>query len=175
MAEDTQEKELDIDAEQAAADAASAGKSKKKLFLIIGLLAALAVGAGGYFFFMAGEDPQDEAIEEVGVPIETAFYLKLEPVFIINLPDKGKQRFLQTSVTVMSHSDESIAKIKQHMPVIRHHLTNILSAQTISTIQSRGGIENARIQALDQLNRVLVEEYGSQAIEQVLFTSFVMQ
>ena len=176
MAEDTPEKELDIDPEQAATEAAgSVGKSKKKLFAAIGLLVVLAAGGGAYFFLMPGEDVEEVAAEEVEIPIQEAFYLKLEPVFIINLPDKGKQRFLQTSVTVMSRSNDSILKVEQHMPVIRHHLTNILSAQTISSIQSPGGIENARMQTLQQLNRVLVEEYGSEAIEEVLFTSFVMQ
>ncbi len=173
MADDTQEKELDLDAEQAAV--ATQGKSKKKLFAAIGLAVVLAAAGGGYFFLMGEEDPEEVATEEVEVPIEEAFYLQLEPVFIINLPDKGKQRFLQTSVTVMSRSNDSIAMVQQHMPVIRHHLTNVLSTQTISSVQSPGGIESARLQALDSINRVLVEEYGAQAIEQVLFTSFVMQ
>ena len=175
MADDTPEKELDIDARQAAADAATKQKSKKKLFAIVGLAAALAAGAGGYFFFMGAQESEELAVEDVEIPIEEAFYLKLEPVFIINLPDKGKQRFLQTSVTVMSRSNDSILKVEQHMPVMRHHLTNVLSAQTIASIQSPGGIEAARYQALDLINRVLVEEYGAQAVEQILFTSFVMQ
>lgn len=175
MAEDNQETELELDAEQSAADGARAGKSKKKLLAIVGLLVVIAAGAGGYWFLMGDEDPEEVATEEVESPIDAAFYLKLEPVFIINLPDKGKQRFLQTSVTVMSRSNDSIMKVEQHMPVIRHHLTNVLSAQTITSIQSPGGIEKARIQALDSINRVLVEEFGSEAIEQILFTSFVMQ
>ncbi|MFT4862785.1 MAG: flagellar FliL protein [Pseudohongiellaceae bacterium] len=175
MADNTQEKELDLDAEQAAADADSKAKSKKKLLIAIGVAVALAAAAGGYFFLMGEEDSEEVAAEEVEVPIQEAFYLKLEPVFIINLPDKGKQRFLQTSVTVMSRSNESILMIQRHMPVIRHHLTNVLSAQTISSVQSPGGIESARIQALGLVNRLLVDDYGAQAIEQVLFTSFVMQ
>lgn len=175
MAKEEVETELDIDSEQSEDGQSSSGKSKKKLFLILGVLAAVAAGAGAYFFLLGSDEAETVAPEVVEVPIQEAFYFKLEPVFIINLPDKGKQRFLQTSITVMGRSHETILKVEQHMPVIRHHLTNVLSAQTISSIQSNGGIEQARRQALELLNRVLVEEYGGEPIEQVLFTSFVMQ
>ncbi len=175
MADDNQETELDLEPEQSVGDGAKSGKSKRKLFAIIGLLALVAAGAGGYYFFMGSTESEELAEEEVEEPIPAAFYLELDPVFIINLPDKGKQRFLQTSVTVMSRSQAAIRKFEQHMPVFRHHLNNVLSTQTISSIQSPGGIEDARVQALEQINRVLVEELGSEAIETVLFTSFVMQ
>lgn len=175
MADDNQETELDLETKQSTSDEGNSGKSKKKLFAIVGLLAVIAAAGGGYYFFMGSAETEELAEEEVEEPIPTAYYYELEPVFIINLPDKGKQRFLQTSVTVMSYSQAAIHKFEQHMPVFRHHLTNVLSAQTISSIQSSGGIEKARVQALEQINRVLVEELGSEAIETVLFTSFVMQ
>ena len=175
MANDNQETELNLEPEQSAGDGANPGKSKKKLFALVGLLGLVAVAGGGYYFFIGNTDAEELAEEVVEKPMPAAFYLELEPVFIINLPDKGKQRFLQASVTVMSRSEATITKFNQHMPVFRHHLSNVLSAQTIPSIQSTGGIEKVRVQALEQINRVLVEELGSEAIEQVLFTSFVMQ
>lgn len=174
MAENAEEKELNLDE---GGEAASESPPKSKLKLIaIGVLVLLVGGGAGAYFFLGNSDADAVAEEaEVEIPVEESHYLKLEPVFIINLPDRGKQRFLQASVTLMGKNSASLFKIEQHMPVIRHHLTNVLSAQTISSIQSPGGIEQVRFQALDQINTVLTTEYGSEAIDQVLFTAFVMQ
>lgn len=175
MAEDTEEKELNLD-ESGDATAESSRKSSKKIILIAAV-ALLAAAGGGAYFFLGGEtESEDDMLEaEVETPVEEAFYIQLEPAFVINLPDRGKQRFLQASVTLMSRDSATLIKIERHMPVIRHHLTNVLSAQTISSIQSPGGIEQVRSQALDQINTVLTQEYEGASIEQVLFTAFVMQ
>lgn len=175
MAEDTEEKELNLDE---GSDSASELPKKSKTKLIAIVAVALLAGAGGVAYFLLGNsaDTDAEMLEaEVEVPVEEAYYLKLEPVFIINLPDRGKQRFLQASITLMARSSSTLFKIEQNMPVIRHNLTNILSAQTISSIQSPGGIEQARLESLNQINTILTAEFGSEAIEQVLFTAFVMQ
>lgn len=175
MAEPTEEKELNLDEDSEAAVDSSSGKSKKLIIAVVALLVLGAGGAGAYFFLFSDSTDPEIAEEEIEEPIEEAHYLALEPVFIINLPDKGKQRFLQAAVTLMARSTSVLIKVEQNMPVIRHHLTNIMSAHTVDSIQSNGGIEAVRSQALDQINKVLIEEYGGEAIEQVLFTSFVMQ
>lgn len=176
MAEDAEEKELNLDeGGDTTSDSDTPPKSKTKLIAIIAVL-LLAAGGAGYFYLGPSGESEDETLEaEVEVPVEEAHYLTLEPVFIVNLPDRGKQRFLQASITLMARSSTALFRIEQNMPVIRHNITNILSAQTISSIQSSDGIEQVRSQALDQINTVLTVELGSEAIEQVLFTSFVMQ
>lgn len=175
MAEDTEEKELNLDE---GSDSASEPpkKSKTKLIAIAAVALLAAAGGAAYFLLSSSADTDGEMLEaEVEVAVEKSHYLKLEPAFIINLPDRGKQRFLQASITLMARSSTTLFKIEQNMPVIRHNLTNVLSAQTISSIQSPGGIEQVRLEALNQINTVLTAEYASEAIEQVLFTAFVMQ
>ncbi|MFT4886119.1 MAG: flagellar FliL protein [Pseudohongiellaceae bacterium] len=175
MAEDFEEKELNLD-EGSAPATASPKKSKTKLIAIIIVALLAAAGVAAYFLLGTSADADSETLEaEVEVEFEEAHYLLLEPAFIINLPDRGKQRFLQASITLMARSSSSLLKIEQNMPVIRHNLTNILSAQTISSIQSSGGIDKVRSQALNQINTVLSTQFNSEAIEQVLFTAFVMQ
>jgi flagellar FliL protein len=175
MAEITEEKELNLD-EGSDPATASPKKSKTKLIAIIVVALLAAAGAAAYFLLGTSADAESEMLEaEVEVELEEAYYLILEPAFIINLPDRGKQRFLQASVTLMARSSSTLLKIEQNMPVIRHNLTNILSAQTITSIQSTGGIEQVRSQALIQINTVLTAQLNSEAIEQVLFTAFVMQ
>lgn len=175
MAEDTDEKELNLDDGDDASPEAPP-KSKKKLIVIAAVVLLLIMGGAAYFF-LSGSDSADEemAEEEVEIPIEEAFYLAIDPVFVVNLPDRGKQRFLQAKITLMTRDEAILMKIEQHMPVIRHHLTNVLSAQTISSIQTDGGIQQVRAEALEEINGVLSSEFATQAVEEVLFTSFVMQ
>lgn len=177
MAEDADEKELNLDegdGEDTGSEAPK--KSKKKLIAIAAVALLLSAGGGAYFFLNSADPSEEEMVEaEVEIPIEEAFYLPLTPVFIVNLPDRGKQRFLQVSVTLMTRDESILLKVEQHMPVIRHHMTNVLSAQTIASIQSAGGIEQVRSQALEEINGVLSSEFLTEAVEQVLFTSFVMQ
>lgn len=175
MAEDTQEKELNLDeASDLASD--SPKKSKNKLMAIAAVALLAVAGGAAYFLLGHSEEANSEMLEgEIKVPLQEAFYITIDPAFVINLPDRGKQRFLQASITLMARSSATLFKVEQHMPVIRHNLTNVLSAQTISSIQSPGGIEQVRMEALNQINAILTAEYGSEAIEQVLFTAFVMQ
>ncbi|MFK7864432.1 MAG: flagellar basal body-associated protein FliL [Pseudohongiellaceae bacterium] len=175
MAEETDEKELNLDeGDETSSD--TPPKSKKKL-IIGALIALLLIGGGAAYYFLFASAPIEDEIplEEVQVPVEEAFYLAVSPVFVVNLPDRGKQRFLQVSVTLMTRDESILLKIEQHMPVIRHHLTNVLSAQTIASIQSAGGIQKVRVEALEKINSVLSSEFATEAVEEVLFTSFVMQ
>ena len=180
MAKATNEKELDLEEKEEAGEEAAESvlaKFKKKLILIgLAVVLLISVGAAA-FFFLGGEAGSESEIaeSETLVPEDKAEYLVLDPPFIINLPDRGRQRFLQASVTVMSRSPGALLTLQEHMPAIRHHLSIVLSAQSIASIQSPGGIEQVRREATIALNKILLEEYGSDAIDEVLFTAFVMQ
>ena len=172
-----QEKELELDAEAQGEESEGSGKSRKKLIMIAAAALVLIGGGAGAYLFL-GSDPESdelaEVVEEEPPPAE-AFYLELEPPFIVSLPDRGRQRFLQANITVRSRNRESILKVEEHMPAVRHNLSNILSAQTVSSIQTAGGIEQVRREATEQIKKILSEELDSEAIEDVLFTGFVMQ
>lgn len=182
MAEDNSEepdrsgKELDLESADQEQEAEGSGKSRKKLILI-GLAALLLIGggAGAYLFLFSADDAMEMAEEMEEPPIEQAVYLELEPPFVVSLPDRGRQRFLQASITVRSRNHEAILRLEEHMPAIRHSLSNVLSAQTVGSIQTQGGIEQVRNEATDQINKILSEELQGEAIEDVLFTGFVMQ
>jgi flagellar FliL protein len=180
MAEEDQAKELDLESgDQAASEEQAKASPVKKLIPIVAAALLSGAAVAGYFvFFGGGGEPElaaEEQEEEPELPAEQAQYLALDPPFVINVPDRGRQRFLQASVTVMSRDPSALLSVEEHMPVIRHNITNVLSAQTIASIQTPGGIEQVRAAATDQINKLLIEEYGSEAIEEVLFTAFVMQ
>jgi flagellar FliL protein len=153
---------------------------KKRLLVILAAVLLIMAGAGGaWFFLMAGnQDPAaGSAAETVAAAPQQApvQYLELTPAFIVNFPHQGRQRFMQATITVMSRDAEALAAVTQHMPVIRHNLINLLSAQLILVFENPQGIERLRQMATDEVNQVLMREIGREGIEELLFTNFVMQ
>lgn len=150
--------------------------SKKWLFIALIVVLVLGGAAGGAWFFLTGgnEENSDEAVEApvVRAPVQ---YLELSPAFIVNFPHQGRQRFMQATITVMGRDALAMDAVNQHMPVIRHNLINLLSAQLILVFEDPAGIERLRQMATDEVNQVLLREIGREGIEELLFTNFVMQ
>jgi flagellar FliL protein len=164
-------------------------KSKKPLIIAVAAVLVLALGGAGAWFFLLQPAPAAETADgaEGGEahaqtvadhvdPDALIEYLALTPAFIINFPYQGKQRFLQASLTVMSRDPGGLAAVTEHMPAIRHNLINLFSAQMFTVAESPAtGIEPLRQLATREIQEVLIREYGSEGIEEVLFTAFVMQ
>ena len=142
--------------------------------LIIGALAAVVVlGGGAGAFLMMGEEAEEPVAAVPGLgPVE---YLELTPSFIVNFPHQGRQRFLQATVSIMSRDTEATAAILEHMPVVRHNLINLFSAQMLLVFENPAGVELLRQLATQEVKQVLMQEIGRDGIEEVLFTNFVMQ
>ncbi|MEA1868298.1 MAG: flagellar basal body-associated FliL family protein [Thermodesulfobacteriota bacterium] len=102
-------------------------------------------------------------------------YFVLNPVFVTNLQDKNKQRYLQINVQVMARDSEAIEAVKLHMPVIRNNLTLLFSSKNSKELNNRSGIEKLREETLSEIHKILMENLGREGIEEVYFTSFVIQ
>ena len=61
------------------------------------------------------------------------------------------------------------------MPVIKNNIILMLSSQTYGLLISREGKEELRKHTLEEIRKVLKENYGEPGVEEVYFTSFVMQ
>lgn len=160
--------------DEVAVPAAQKGKKGLLIAIVGGVL--LLGGAGGAWFFLMGGEPEPVG-EQVAVtpPLGPVQYLDLAPAFIVNFPHQGRQRFLQANISVMSRDPAAIAAVSQHMPVIRHNLINLLSAQMLLVFEDPTGVEVLRQLATQEVKQVLVREIGREGIEEVLFTNFVMQ
>lgn len=154
----------------------AAKKSKKTLVIALAAGVLLAGGAGGaWFFLMSGDTGTTDETAVVTPPLGPVQYMDLAPAFIVNFPHQGRQRFLQANISVMSRDPEAIAAVSQHMPVIRHNLINLLSAQMLLVFEDPTGVEMLRQLATQEVKQVLQREIGREGIEEVLFTNFVMQ
>jgi flagellar FliL protein len=163
-----------------AALAAPPAKSKLLVIMLCSVLAAGAAGAGVYFMTANKGDEQVQAAEQgkggKADPKAPAMYVKFDPPFVVNFENKGMMRFLQVSCEVMTRDPLTADMIKQHDPKLRNDLLMLLGGQSYETISSREGKERLRTDALKVVADVIAGEGGNaESVEQLYFTSFVMQ
>lgn len=167
------------DEENGAVEKTAGGTMK---LLVISLVASVimsgVVGAGVYLLVTggqnapAGENPDEQSIEKK--PSGPPIYYEISDPFIVNLAEEPG-RFLQVSVQMMAYEQEVIDAVERHMPVIRNNLLLLFSSQTLERINTREGKENLRQQAIEEVREVLDEQSEPAALENVLFTSLVVQ
>jgi flagellar FliL protein len=163
-----------------AGDALAAAVPAKSKMLVIVLCSILAAGAagGGVYFMTAKKDKSEEhTAAEAGPAAKLpAIYSKFDPPFVVNFQNKGMTRFLQVSIEVMTRDPATADLIKQHDPKLRNDLLMLLGGQTFETLSSREGKEQLRAESLKAVADVIAAEGGkAETVEQLYFTSFVMQ
>ncbi len=173
-------------------DTSKGGGGKGKLIVIIVLVVLLTAGGviGGLYFagMLGGGDAGAEAgateEENKEVTAKPAFYQELQPAFVVNFEEQTDAAYLQVEMQVMVHDQAVLSEVTKHMPVIRNNILLILSAQKYDVVKTRAGKEALQqtileaIQAvLDEANKDQPAEEGQEPhkIEQVYFTSFIMQ
>ncbi len=177
-----------------------APKSKKKLIIFISLVLVLlimAIGGSLVAVSLLSSDEDEVVLDENGNPIEPelnldedlkvenpeednkskapAIYYPLSPPLIVNYQARGRQRFLQAEITVMSREDDVIEAVELHMPMIRNSLNLVFSRHIYEELQTDEGRELLRQDALAELQKIMEQELGKPGIEKILFTNLVMQ
>jgi flagellar protein FliL len=169
----------DVPVLNAAADTdAPATKSKKGL--IIGVAACLILAGGGAaaWFFMGQDNAHGKKHETAKAkePLAPPLYFALDPPFVVNFEGEQLVRFLQITVQVMTRDPATVEVLKTNDPVVRNDLLMLFANQKYDVVATRAGKEKLRSDALTAIRHV-VESSGGKAdhVEQVYFTSFVMQ
>ena len=114
---------------------------------------------------------EEEAEDAKGPPQ----YLPLDPALVVSLDENGITRYLQVSVEVMARDAAAIEAVQRHMPVVRNNLLLLLGGRSIPELNSREGKEALRGDALGEVQQILVEQTGEPGVEEIYFTSFVIQ
>lgn len=123
------------------------------------------------------EDAEAE-VEEEAVPIEElepANYLPLDPALVVNIQDKGKSQYLQTSIQLMTRNAEVFEAAKLHAPAIRSALIMLFSTVPYETLSTVEGKEQLQDSARERIDEVLMELAGVKGIDAVYLTSMVFQ
>ncbi len=163
-----------------AAPAAEAPKKKGKLllFIIIGLV-LVGGGVGGWVAFKPKAEGAAAAPEkkvEKGKPLAAPIYYKYDPAFVVNFGGEGSARYLQVMVETMTRDPAVAEIIKNNEPAVRNDLVLLFSSQDNPTLLSAEGKEKLRQSTLEVIRKVVAAEGGdSKAVENVYFTSFVIQ
>ena len=118
----------------------------------------------------AAED-EEEKPKEIPPPI----YLPLEPALVVSFEDQDAVRFLQVTVEVMARNEKAIEGVQAHTPVIRNNLLMMMGGKGLSDLTNREGKEALRQEALQEVQRILVTNTGEPGVEDLYFTSFVVQ
>lgn len=187
---DKPKKQKDDDGEsEDGAEESSGGISKKKLivFAVIGLV-FMSVSIGGTLLLLSSMNSSDEELSEIDAALddsseekeaapskEAAIYIPIKPPFVVNFQARGKQRFLQVDVSLMSRDSDAINAVQMHMPLVRNALVLLFGSQSFAELQESAGKVALRKATLLEVQKIMEKEIGRPGIEDAFFTSFVMQ
>ncbi len=123
------------------------------------------------------EEKKDEKgeHEEKGGPAKPAMYFAFDPPLIVNFDDTQAVRFLQLQIEVLTRDEKYVEAVKLHQPVIRNNLLMLMNGRDYKTLMTRDGKEALRVECLKEVQRILKKETGNNGVEDLYFTSFVVQ
>ena len=189
--------ELELDT----AKPSGGGKGKVIVIIVVAMLLTSSIVIGALYFMGAlgtpshtdvkdkdkTEQPAAKQEEPKELVVKPAFYLDLQPAFVVNFEDQTNAAYLQVEMQVMARDKEILDTVSKHMPVIRNNILLILSAQKYEVVKTRKGKEDLQKSLLEAIQKVIREanpqlaadkaqgESAASNVEQVYFTSFIMQ
>jgi flagellar FliL protein len=118
----------------------------------------------------------DEAVEEEeDEPLAPALYTALDPPFIVSFDQEDGARYLQLTLQAMARDEKTIAAVKQHAPAIRNSVLFKLSGYELEVLSTQAGKEQLRHDLLGATNEILAKNGSDLGIEELYFTSLVIQ
>lgn len=146
--------------------------------MIAGSRVAAAEGEDGEIVLADG-DVAEEGVEEGEAeeeePLAPALYTALDPPFVVSFEQEDGARYVQMTLQAMARSEETIAAVKQHSPAIRNSVLFLVSGFELEALTTQAGKEQLRQDLLVAANEILVKNGVEENIEELYFTSLVIQ
>ena len=164
--------------EEPQAEVEATGGSKMKLiFIAVGALLLIGGSIGGTLLIVGGDDQSaaNEVEEEVEVSRDDASYVELKPAFTVNLAPEDPVGFLQISMQVLTFNDDVAEELEKHKPLIRNNLLVLFGRQSSAELRAPEGKERLQKSALETVQSVINKHGSGGEVDNVFFTSFVMQ
>ena len=162
--------------QQAEAEATGGGK-KKLIFIIVGVILLVGGSIGGTLLIVSGDD--ETAAAEVSEEAEPSrgdpSYVDLKPAFTVNLAPEDPVGFLQISMQVLTFNDDVAKEVEKHKPLIRNNLLVLFGKQSSAELRAAEGKERLQKSALDTVQTVINQHGSGGEVDNIFFTSFVMQ
>lgn len=163
------------------------GKKGNMMLIIIIAVVVIVGGAAAYFFlFAGGDEPAAEQLEQTeeaaaaeapaaNADVGTALYVAMPRPFVFNVPGTGRDRLVQIKVQLLVRGSDNEELAKTHIPLIEGTLLQVFSTANADDLVTEAGKIELREQSVSEVQRVLQDIVGSEVVERVLFTGFVMQ
>ncbi|WP_428622577.1 flagellar basal body-associated FliL family protein [Sedimenticola sp.] len=114
----------------------------------------------------------EEQTAEEQAPKVIAYY-ELAPSIVVNV--KGKAKYIRCDVQLMTRDENRLPAISLHAPALRHELILLLSDQQGDEIRTTKGKERLRKVALKALRKVMKQLEGEEIIDDLFFTTYLVQ
>lgn len=168
----------EVEVEVAAGEVSSSGPSMKTLIMVLVIVQMVMFGGLAAFLMMSGvlSQPSGEhSSTEKKVSDAEPIYIPFEPAFTVNFGGSSSSRFMQVTIEAMTHDSSVVEQVRKHSPVIRNSIVLLLSSQSVEAVSTLEGKEKLRQEILANVQKILTERTGKPGIEEIYFTSFVMQ
>ncbi len=154
-----------------------APSKKMGIFIVVGILLFVIVGAGGVFAWMKFSSPSKaeqtttkHAKETAGQDDVSGPIVDMSP-FIVNLADAGTPRYLKVAIKLELNDDNAVTRFNDRIPRVRDSLLLLLSSQESEKIR---GVK-AKLGLKDQIFERVSVIVGEGSIRSVFLTDFVVQ
>ncbi|NOT11509.1 MAG: flagellar basal body protein FliL [Methylococcaceae bacterium] len=111
----------------------------------------------------------NESKEAEGPVIE---YIEFTPKFTVNLAESRK--YLMINVQILAEGAETVARIKKHMPALRHELIMLFTGRPADQVQTMEQREALRQETIETLHKTLDKLENSDGFRDVFFTEFLI-
>ncbi|HWU76135.1 MAG TPA: flagellar basal body-associated FliL family protein [Rhodanobacter sp.] len=148
---------------------------KRGPLLVVVILLLLAVGGGGYWMSVRHHGAATADKAEASAVAKEAIYAPLEPAFVVNLRDGDALRYLQVGITLRAHDAKAVDAVKQADPVIRDALLSLFGSQNFAAMSDPAARTSLQAKALAAVQKIIKERTGSNGVDALYFTSFVIQ
>lgn len=123
----------------------------------------------------AQAEEDEEETEKTEKTPET-FYVELDPAFIVNLADKSRPlHYLKAEVQLVVKGEDIADKIRFHSAPIRHDLVILLSSKSMADLNLQDARDSLQKEAMEKLNSHLASLDKKLVVDEVLFTTFIIQ
>ena len=151
-----------------------AAPKKSKIKLIIIALIVLLAGGGAAAYFLSGKKPAPGTAETKHEAPKAPVFATLEP-FTVNLQQETGEQFLQVAMTVQVSDEKSLEEIKVYNPQVRNRILLLLSSKKASEINTADGKKKLADEVAAQIRLPFAKQGKPQGVDNVFFTSFVIQ
>lgn len=147
-----------------------AKKSKKMLFIIVGAVAFLLVGAIGAYFLLFASKPAETEHDRTVAEVNT-FIFNL-PTMTVNLnSDGGQQSFMKLTVALEVADEEMMTAIQPRMAKVIDAFQVYLRELRRSDLEGSAGIYRLK----EELRRRVNVAIAPQQVESILFKEILIQ